>query len=319
GTLLYYTPDTKIAVFLTFLRKSFSTVASSTRDVVDSLLVNEFAGSLTRDELVVIVLQVRYYLSGKNNVHALAFECVFGKFSYIYDIISDRLGKPFEMPLRPPREIMAESSSQTDLTSRSLKKQPQQSKATTTSSESAAKPTSKRTRTTSSSSSTSTSRRASSNNNREPTSTNQPKEEEEQVDPILSKLKNPFAVSAIRRASGIPAASTSTTLKRPASSSPPSAIKDISQWRHLLASEGENITLDECEPIMLIGGLFENGGTARGVGSASSAKTVVVGKSGRAGEGGSNKRRAVDSDDDHDMGEQDKEDEEENGDDEDDC
>ncbi|ORY45945.1 hypothetical protein BCR33DRAFT_715971 [Rhizoclosmatium globosum] len=265
--ILYYTAETKILVFLTFLAHDPPT---RRRDVLDQLLLEEFNNSMTRDELSAVILQVRHAIGTeifgtkkKHDVNALAFTAVFGKFPYIYDTIAHRLGTPFELPAlgalpaarqQPQVPTVAETAIQTD---------PPEPPSPATNPASNSKSTRgrrgrKRTNTGGSSLPSDATIKASA-------------QDEIPTDPIAAMaLKNPFAVSAVRRASGPVVGVTGS--KRPASSSPPSAIKDIRAWRELLVSDGEEVTLDGCEPIVIGGG----GGVGNTVGGDGEGKRKRV-------------------------------------------
>ncbi|KAJ3122839.1 hypothetical protein HK100_011820 [Physocladia obscura] len=71
------------------------------RSLIDVLLINEFSNSISRDEVIAIVMQVRGGLlaaifsnASQHDTFALAFQTVFGKFSFLYDMIPVRLGIP---------------------------------------------------------------------------------------------------------------------------------------------------------------------------------------------------------------------------------
>ncbi|KAJ3233928.1 hypothetical protein HDU81_001864 [Chytriomyces hyalinus] len=241
---LYYAADTKLFVFLIAAKNLH---VDRTGRSVESLL-SDFNETLTMEELIAVVVHVREVLAQKiftNDVLAshpyiLAFEAVFGKFSFLYDMLPKRLGMPLDNflapppnpnPLNPPQPVRVPAAAQIVETvdPRPPTKRPKISTEPATAAAPAAEPAVAVTA---------------------PRPLPLPKFPNS--DPVRRAASVTVGAEHIkRRASYMP--SKMDRKRALYSSSPPSAVKDIRNWRSMFADEGEKVTLDECEPIEVDG------------------------------------------------------------------
>ncbi|KAJ3390160.1 hypothetical protein HDU84_007856 [Entophlyctis sp. JEL0112] len=259
-SLTYFAADTKIFIFLTFL--AFE-IDSKFRDPIDTLLLDYFSNSLSRQEVIAVIMQVRdvilqriYAHKYTHDLFALAFECVFGKFSFLYDAIPHRLRIQTSSP-----NVQQSNSSVIEKPKSCVSGAPPGTAVRNSTAVAEAWETgpSKRARVTSAESSVP--RYGASAAQAQVRSAPPAVAAMHVVQGAAGDISRATILARTRRATlavaqrlqhrregliGAASGAGDTT-----SSSPPSGVvRDIRNWRTLLADDGERIELDGCEPIL---------------------------------------------------------------------
>ncbi|KAI8611511.1 hypothetical protein BC830DRAFT_650952 [Chytriomyces sp. MP71] len=230
---LYYSSESKLYIFFFFLM-----ACEQSGDAIKNLRL-EVGASVPMDELVAVCMQVRdalaghiYFTQRAKHPYALAMEGAFGKFSYIHDMIPHRL----EIPRIVPREEPLPTRESRDHSTNALQI-PLPTVNTATSAPSAKRAaSSSRPRTTTATTATTATKATASKRARTMGASNS------DPAPPVAPRRDATERERGRRASFMP--------RRPPSSSPPSAIKDIRNWRPLLAREGDVLDLADSDAIV---------------------------------------------------------------------